>query len=102
MRTSTSRWVVSTASEASPPLRSLEPIRTSQRNTKVQLKTREKAPVHLIIGTINNNNNATGGRSSQAIVDGALSALRSLVKERLSGGSSGSGYNKQVRLCFNG
>eukprot|EP00066_Takifugu_rubripes_P021277 XP_011610543.1 PREDICTED: protein disulfide-isomerase A6 isoform X2 [Takifugu rubripes] len=36
-----------------------------------------------------------GGRSSQAIVDGALSALRSLVKERLSGGSSGSGYNKQ-------
>uniref|UniRef100_A0A674P558 Protein disulfide-isomerase A6 n=1 Tax=Takifugu rubripes TaxID=31033 RepID=A0A674P558_TAKRU len=37
-----------------------------------------------------------GGRSSQAIVDGALSALRSLVKERLSGGSSGSGYNKQV------
>ncbi|TNM94860.1 hypothetical protein fugu_017619 [Takifugu bimaculatus] len=36
-----------------------------------------------------------GGRSSQAIVDGALSALRSLVKERLSGGSSGSGYKQQ-------
>lgn len=33
-------------------------------------------------------------------MDGALSALRSLVKERLSGGSSGSGYNKQVCIFF--
>lgn len=32
-------------------------------------------------------------------MDGALSALRSLVKERLSGGSSGSGY-KQVRIFY--
>ncbi|XP_054618174.1 protein disulfide-isomerase A6 [Dunckerocampus dactyliophorus] len=36
-----------------------------------------------------------GGRSSQAIVDGAMSALRALVKERLSGKSGSSGYNRQ-------
>ncbi|XP_061742379.1 protein disulfide-isomerase A6-like [Nerophis ophidion] len=36
-----------------------------------------------------------GGRSSQAIVDGALNALRTLVKERLSGKSGGSGYSRQ-------
>ncbi|XP_041832618.1 protein disulfide-isomerase A6 isoform X1 [Melanotaenia boesemani] len=36
-----------------------------------------------------------GGRSSQAIVDGAMNVLRSLVKERLDGKSGGSGYNKQ-------
>uniref|UniRef100_A0A1A8J636 Protein disulfide-isomerase A6 n=2 Tax=Nothobranchius TaxID=28779 RepID=A0A1A8J636_NOTKU len=36
-----------------------------------------------------------GGRSSQAIVDGAMNALRTLVKERLSGKSGGSGYSKQ-------
>ncbi|XP_037541465.1 protein disulfide-isomerase A6 isoform X2 [Nematolebias whitei] len=36
-----------------------------------------------------------GGRSSQAIVDGAMNSLRSLVKERLSGKSGGSGYSKQ-------
>lgn len=34
-----------------------------------------------------------GGRSSQAIVDGALNALKSLVKDRLSGKSGG--YSKQ-------
>uniref|UniRef100_A0A1A8NJE4 Protein disulfide-isomerase A6 n=1 Tax=Nothobranchius pienaari TaxID=704102 RepID=A0A1A8NJE4_9TELE len=34
-----------------------------------------------------------GGRSSQAIVDGAMNALRTLVKERLSGKSGG--YSKQ-------
>lgn len=39
----------------------------------------------------------SGGRSSQAIVDGAMNALRALVKERLSGKSGGSGYSKQVR-----
>uniref|UniRef100_A0A8C9X5N3 Protein disulfide-isomerase A6 n=1 Tax=Sander lucioperca TaxID=283035 RepID=A0A8C9X5N3_SANLU len=33
-----------------------------------------------------------GGRSSQAIVDGAMNSLRTLVKERLSGKSGGSGY----------
>lgn len=37
-----------------------------------------------------------GGRSSQAIVDGAMNALRTLVKERLGGKSGGSSYNKQV------
>ncbi|XP_076021370.1 protein disulfide-isomerase A6 isoform X2 [Genypterus blacodes] len=36
-----------------------------------------------------------GGRSSQAIVDGALNALRSLVKDRLSGKAGSSGYSKQ-------
>ncbi|XP_031178407.1 protein disulfide-isomerase A6 isoform X1 [Sander lucioperca] len=36
-----------------------------------------------------------GGRSSQAIVDGAMNSLRTLVKERLSGKSGGSGYSKQ-------
>ncbi|KAM3861061.1 protein disulfide-isomerase A6 [Diretmus argenteus] len=36
-----------------------------------------------------------GGRSSQAIVDGALNSLRSLVKERLSGRSGGSDYSRQ-------
>lgn len=38
-----------------------------------------------------------GGRSSQAIVDAALSALRSLVKERLSGKTGGSDYNREVQ-----
>ncbi|XP_057677977.1 protein disulfide-isomerase A6 [Corythoichthys intestinalis] len=36
-----------------------------------------------------------GARSSQAIVDGAMNALRSLVNERLSGKSGSSGYSKQ-------
>ncbi|XP_061602306.1 protein disulfide-isomerase A6 isoform X2 [Cololabis saira] len=35
-----------------------------------------------------------GGRSSQAIVDGAMNALRTLVKERLSGKSGGSSYKQ--------
>lgn len=39
-----------------------------------------------------------GGRTSQAIVDGAMSALRTLVKDRLNGKSGGSGYNKQVDI----
>uniref|UniRef100_A0A673C5A5 Protein disulfide-isomerase A6 n=1 Tax=Sphaeramia orbicularis TaxID=375764 RepID=A0A673C5A5_9TELE len=34
-----------------------------------------------------------GGRSSQAIVDGAMNALRTLVKDRLSGKAGGSSYN---------
>ena len=38
-----------------------------------------------------------GGRTSQAIVEGAMTALRSLVKERLSGKSGGSDYSRQVR-----
>lgn len=42
-----------------------------------------------------------GGRSSQAIVDGAMNTLRALVKERLSGKSGGSGYNKQVDPVVN-
>lgn len=37
-----------------------------------------------------------GGRSSQAIVDSALNALRSLVKDRLGGKTGGSDYGKQV------
>ncbi|XP_077408848.1 protein disulfide-isomerase A6 isoform X1 [Vanacampus margaritifer] len=36
-----------------------------------------------------------GGRNSQAIVDGAMNALRAMVKERLSGKSGSSGYSKQ-------
>ncbi|XP_061609497.1 protein disulfide-isomerase A6 isoform X1 [Phyllopteryx taeniolatus] len=36
-----------------------------------------------------------GGRSSQAIVDGAMNALRALVKERLDGKSGSSGYSQQ-------
>ncbi|XP_029984669.1 protein disulfide-isomerase A6 [Sphaeramia orbicularis] len=36
-----------------------------------------------------------GGRSSQAIVDGAMNALRTLVKDRLSGKAGGSSYSKQ-------
>uniref|UniRef100_A0AAY4BDZ7 Protein disulfide-isomerase A6 n=1 Tax=Denticeps clupeoides TaxID=299321 RepID=A0AAY4BDZ7_9TELE len=36
-----------------------------------------------------------GGRSSQAIVEAALSALRSLVKDRLSGKAGGSDYSRQ-------
>ncbi|XP_046905532.1 protein disulfide-isomerase A6 [Hypomesus transpacificus] len=35
-----------------------------------------------------------GGRSSQNIVDGALTALRSLVKDRMSGKSGGSDYSR--------
>lgn len=45
-----------------------------------------------------------GGRTSDAIVDAALSALRSLVKDRLSGRSGGYSSGRQVleetRLCF--
>lgn len=52
MQTSTSHWVVSMVSEVSPPLRSLEPIRTSQRNTKVQIMTRQMALVGLVFGII--------------------------------------------------
>ncbi|NP_001265732.1 protein disulfide-isomerase A6 precursor [Ictalurus punctatus] len=36
-----------------------------------------------------------GGRSSQAIVEAALNAARSLVKDRLSGKSGGSDYSRQ-------
>ncbi|KAM9435977.1 protein disulfide-isomerase A6 [Clarias gariepinus] len=36
-----------------------------------------------------------GGRSSQAIVEAALNAVQSLVKDRLSGKSGGSDYNRQ-------
>ncbi|KAK7940144.1 hypothetical protein WMY93_003470 [Mugilogobius chulae] len=35
-----------------------------------------------------------GGRTSQAIVDGALNALKSLVKDRLSGKAGGSSYKQ--------
>eukprot|EP00064_Thunnus_orientalis_P006274 superscaffoldBa00000648_g6290 len=35
-----------------------------------------------------------GGRSSQAIVDGAMNALRTLVKDRMSGKSGGSSYKQ--------
>ncbi|KAJ4922594.1 hypothetical protein JOQ06_027851 [Pogonophryne albipinna] len=35
-----------------------------------------------------------GGRTSQAIVDGAMKSLNSLVKDRLSGKSGGSGYKQ--------
>lgn len=43
----------------------------------------------------------SGGRSSQAIVDGAMNALRTLVKDRLSGKSGSSGYSKQVGEVMN-
>ncbi|XP_034018732.1 protein disulfide-isomerase A6-like [Thalassophryne amazonica] len=36
-----------------------------------------------------------GGRSTQAIVDGAINALRALVKEKVGGKSGGSGYSRQ-------
>ncbi|KAM7367787.1 hypothetical protein PAMP_014062 [Pampus punctatissimus] len=36
-----------------------------------------------------------GGRSSQAIVDGAMNTLRTMVKDRMSGKSGGSSYNRQ-------
>ncbi|CAL8315629.1 unnamed protein product [Lota lota] len=36
-----------------------------------------------------------GGRTSQAIVEGAMNGLRSLVKERLSGKSGGSDHSRQ-------
>ncbi|KAJ3607014.1 hypothetical protein NHX12_026529 [Muraenolepis orangiensis] len=36
-----------------------------------------------------------GGRNSQAIVDGVMNTLRSLVKERLSGKSGGSDHSRQ-------
>ena len=38
----------------------------------------------------------SGGRNSQAIVDGALNALHTLVKDRMSGRSGGSDYSRQV------
>lgn len=50
---------------------------------------------------LNNEYNPSGGRSSQAIVDGAMNSLRSLVKDRLSGKSGSSGYNKQVEEAEN-
>lgn len=43
----------------------------------------------------------SGGRSSQAIVDGAMNILRTLVKDRMSGKSGGSSYNKQVEEVMN-
>lgn len=49
-----------------------------------------------MINKLKQNFNTSGGRSSQAIVDGAMNALRALVKERLSGKSGGSGNNKEV------
>lgn len=42
----------------------------------------------------------TGGRTGEAIVDAALSALRQLVKDRLGGRSGGYSSGKQVRLLF--
>ena len=41
-----------------------------------------------------------GGRTSQAIVEGALTALRSVVKDRLSGKSGSSGQSKQARSAL--
>lgn len=41
-------------SKVSPPLRSLEPIKTSQRNTKVQIIIRQMAPDALVFGIITN------------------------------------------------
>lgn len=40
----------------------------------------------------------TGGRTGEAIVDAALSALSQLVKDRLGGRSGGYSSGKQVRL----
>lgn len=39
-----------------------------------------------------------GGRTGEAIVDAALSALRQLVKDRLGGRGGGYSSGKQVRL----
>lgn len=47
-QTSTIHWVDSTASEDFPPSRSLGPIRTSQRSTKVQKSLRSKGQVREV------------------------------------------------------
>uniref|UniRef100_A0AAQ5Y1T1 Protein disulfide-isomerase A6 n=1 Tax=Amphiprion ocellaris TaxID=80972 RepID=A0AAQ5Y1T1_AMPOC len=52
--------------------------------------------IKIFGGNKNKPDEYQGGRTSQAIVDGAMNALRALVKDRLSGKSGGSGYNKQV------
>ncbi|KAF6723976.1 Protein disulfide-isomerase A6 [Oryzias melastigma] len=53
-------------------------------------------PTIKIFGANKNNpEEYQGGRTSQAIVDGAMNALRSLVKDRLSGKSGGSSYSRQ-------
>uniref|UniRef100_A0AAQ6AMW5 Protein disulfide-isomerase A6 n=1 Tax=Amphiprion ocellaris TaxID=80972 RepID=A0AAQ6AMW5_AMPOC len=51
--------------------------------------------IKIFGGNKNKPDEYQGGRTSQAIVDGAMNALRALVKDRLSGKSGGSGYNKQ-------
>ncbi|KAK1793215.1 hypothetical protein P4O66_011617, partial [Electrophorus voltai] len=43
-----------------------------------------------------------GGRTSQAIVEGTMTALRSLVKDRLSGWTGGSGHSKQACRLLGG
>ncbi|KAL6477516.1 hypothetical protein MHYP_G00133510 [Metynnis hypsauchen] len=53
-------------------------------------------PTIKIFGANKNNpEEYQGGRTSQAIVEGAMTALRSLVKDRLSGRAGGSGQSKQ-------
>ncbi|XP_036449798.1 protein disulfide-isomerase A6-like [Colossoma macropomum] len=53
-------------------------------------------PTIKIFGANKNNpEDYQGGRTSQAIVEGAMTALRSLVKDRLSGRTGGSGQSKQ-------
>lgn len=53
-------------------------------------------PTIKIFGTNKNKpEEYQGGRSSQAIVDTALNALRSIVKDRLSGKTGGSDYSRQ-------
>ncbi|XP_062267031.1 protein disulfide-isomerase A6 isoform X1 [Platichthys flesus] len=51
--------------------------------------------IKIFGGNKNKPDEYQGGRSSQAIVDGAMNSLRSLVKDRLSGKSGSSGYSKQ-------
>ncbi|KAL2082437.1 hypothetical protein ACEWY4_022255 [Coilia grayii] len=53
-------------------------------------------PTIKIFGANKNNpSEYQGGRSGQAIVDEAMNALRSLVKERLGGRTGGSDYSRQ-------
>ncbi|KAI5610948.1 protein disulfide-isomerase A6 precursor [Silurus asotus] len=51
--------------------------------------------IKIFGGNKNKPEDYQGGRSSQAIVEGALNAARSLVKDRLSGKSGGSDYSRQ-------
>lgn len=113
MQTNTTPWEASTESEASQLSRSLDPTNKNLRITKVQycifikhfgMHVKKMFYGHKVcFSSLSRVHSLSvlGGRTSQAIVDAALNALRSLVKDRLGGKTRGSDYSRQVlKLCM--